>query len=227
MDLGLGNLATVKNFVLPAAIVGDTSYDGVLAAIASGIAGRFQSYCNRRFARVVNDISRFPANRSHYYLPRYPFETVASLTLRATAQDPWSDVTSAIIQKDELIGLIDFYVILADEMSLLQCTYTGGFWYETKEPTDAGYPTAQPGGQYNPSSNPTGSFGLTDPIYGAPSLQEAWLIQCLHEFQSKDRLLPEGLADRTKSRSDLRFEQMQLLPEVQNAIGQYRRYQIV
>jgi hypothetical protein len=210
MDLGLGNLATVKGFVLPESIAVDTQYDSVLQVIASGIAKRFENYCNRKFARVVGDVATFDANRTHYNLPRYPLETVTQLELRATWQDPWDDITNTIVQVDEAIGQIFFGVFMADSLVMMQCTYTGGFFYETKEPTDEGYPTAMP----------EGATALP------ADLQGAWLMQTLHEFQCKDRLLPEGLADKTKSRSDLRFEQMQLLPEVANAIEQYRRYQI-
>ena len=227
MDLGLGNLATVKAYVLPASIE-DTQWDSVLASIALGVAKRFEAYCNRKFSRVVNDISRFPGNRSHYYLERYPFETISAMTMRAVASDPWTDVLSAIVQQDERIGLIDMYVILADEMSLIQVTYTGGFWYETREPADEGYPTAQPGGQFNPVTSPNGSWGLLDPTYGAVALQQAWLSQILHEFELKDRLLPTGLVgEGQKSRTNWRLDQSVLLPEVENAIAQFRRYQMV
>jgi hypothetical protein len=67
---------------------------------------------------------------------------------------------------------------------------------------------------------------LNDPNYGAASLVGAWLMQILHEFQAKDKLLPQGLKEGM-TRHDLRFEQAQLLPEVQNAIEQFRRFQIV
>jgi hypothetical protein len=48
----------------------------------------------------------------------------------------------------------------------------------------------------------------------------------LHEFQAKDKLLPQGLKEGG-SRHDLRYEQAQLLPEVANTLAQFRRYQIV
>lgn len=222
MDLGLGNFADVKGFVLPQALQNDASYDSVLQVIARGVAERFQSYCNRKFARVVGDVCRFTANRTHYYLPRYPFETVTKLEMRATAQDPWVDITDTIIQMDETIGLIDFFVTMADATSLMQCTYTGGFWYETLEPTDAdGNPT-----EGYPSVKPESAIALIDPVKGALSLQQAWLMQVLHEFEVKDRLLPTGLSDGAKTHVASRIEQMQLLPEVENLLAQYRRYQI-
>jgi len=211
MDLGLGNLADVKNFVLPEAIVADTQYDSVLQTIASGIAERFNKYCNRKFARVAGEQVTFDAQRTFYLTPRFPFETLTKLELHATTTDVWDDITTAIVQSDPAIGWIYFGCFLGDPICLVRLTYTGGFFYETKEPTDEGYPTAVPAG--------------STPV--PPDLKGAWLMQCLHEFQCKDRLLPTGLADAVKSRTDLRFEQMQLLPEVQNAISQFRRYQIV
>jgi hypothetical protein len=230
MDLGLGNLDTVKRFVLPPLTLetGDTQYDAVLATLALGIAKRFETYCDRKFGRMANAVATFNANRSMYILPRYPLETVTSLTLRATAQDDWTDVTNLIVQQNEETGMLYFGTFIAESIVLMQCTFTGGYWYETKEPTDVGYPTAQPGGQFDPIANPTGSFGLLDPNYGAVALQQAWLSQLLHEFELKDRLLPTGLVgEGQKSRLNWRLDQSVLLPEVENAITQYRRYQIV
>jgi len=210
MDLGLGNFADVKGFVLTQGLQLDTQWDGVLQVIAGGIAERFSKYCNRKFARVVNDVATFDANRTHYHLPRYPLEIVTKVELRATYQDPWDDITNTIVQVDEAIGQVFFGVFLADSLVMMRCTYTGGYWYDITEPGDMGHPVAIPSG--------------ATPV--PPDLKGAWLMQCLHEFQCKDRLLPVGLADAVKSRTDARFEQMQLLPEVQNAIEQFRRYQI-
>jgi len=215
MDLGLGNLADVKGFVLPKSIV-DTMYDSVLSIIAKGIAGRFETYCNRKFGRVADDEVIFSANRSTYVVPRYPLENVSAMELRPTINDNWQDVLDTLIQIEEKSGLLYFGgAIGGDSMVLLRCTYTGGYWYETLEPLDAdgiatvGYPSAMP----------DGAAPVPD------DLKDAWLKQCLHEFELKDRLLPEGLANEaSKSKTNWRLDQMVLMPEVENAIAQYRRF---
>jgi hypothetical protein len=218
MDLGLGNLADVKGFVLPEAIRADMQYDAVLQVIASGIAERFSKYCNRKFSRVVDELVTFDAMRTFYLVPRFPFEVITKLEIRATTTDAWDDITTAIVQSDPAIGWIYFGCFIGDPICLVRCTYTGGFFYEAQEPLLADGVTANPA---YPTAAPAGSFPVP------PDLKGAWLMQTLHEFQCKDRLLPVGLVDATKSRSDLRFEQMQLLPEVQNALDTYRRYSML
>jgi hypothetical protein len=218
MDLGLGNLDDVKQFVLPPAIIGDTQYDKVLSVIAGGIAQAFETYCNRKFSRVVNDQVTFDAMRKFYLTPRFPFEAYSMVELRSTNTDAWEDITTAVVQDDPSIGWIYFGCFVGDPICLVRLTYTGGFFYETQEPlladgtANPAYPTAVPAGSY--------------PV--PPSLKNAWLLQCLHEFELKDRLLPSGLVgEGQKSRLNWRLDQLVLLPEVQNRIQQFIRYAIV
>ncbi len=227
MDLGLGNLDTVRKYVLPATMQQDTQWDSVIAAIALGVARRLESYCNRKFGRFENDVAQFNSNRSMYILPRYPIETITSLSLRATSTDPWQDVSELILQEDVFDGMLYFGTFIAESIVMMRAIYTGGWFYETLEPTDEGYPTAQPGGAYDPVENEDGSFALLDPRFGAADLQQAWLMQILHEFELKDRLLPTGLANEKRKAANWRLEETQLLPEVQSVVNAYRRFQVV
>jgi hypothetical protein len=216
MDLGLGNLADVKGYVLPALIAQDTQYDSVLTTIARGVAGRFESYCNRKFARVVGDQATFDAVRRFYILPRYPFETITLLEMNSAVGDEWTDTTASIVQQDPTIGWIYFGCYLGDTFCLVRCTYTGGYFYETLEPFESDGQTPTPG---FPTAVPAGSNFLP------AALKDAWLKQVIHEFELKDRLLPEGVAaNGGKSKANWRLDQMQLLPEVANAIAQFRRF---
>lgn len=227
MNLGLGNLSDVRTFVLPPElnVPGDTQYDSVLGTIAAGIAERFGLYTNRSargtscLGYLANDQALFDAHRTHYWLPRYPVTSLAKLEMCSTVDGAWSDVTSAIIQQDLSIGFLDFGAYLGDRILQLRCTYTGGYWFETLEPTDAngvatvGYPSAVPSGA----------------ALLPASLKSAWLTQVLHEFQLKDRLLPESITGDKGSHKGAawRLDQMQLLPEVQNVLNQFRRMQVV
>ena len=220
MDLGLGTLNDVKQFVLPALYLEnkDTQYDSVLGVIAKSVAGRFEKYCDRKFGRVVGDQCKFDANRSMYVLPRYPVEVLTALELRAVLIDDWSDVLNTVIQMDETAGIIKFGGWMSDSLVQMRATWTGGYWYETQEPLQPDGVTPNP--DY-PSTMPEGATPLPDDLKGA------WLNQIHHEFQLKDQLLPEGVANGAqKSRLNWRLDQAVLLPEVQNVIEQYRRYQI-
>jgi hypothetical protein len=86
----------------------------------------------------------------------------------------------------------------------LRFTYTGGFWFETAEPTDVGYPTAQP----------AGSEALPD------DLLHAWLTQCALQFQLHD-ILGNTLAEKKPSTPPL--AELKWVPQVEDVLRDYRR----
>jgi hypothetical protein len=79
MDLGLGNLDTLKAYCQQPAVQADTAFDQVLEAIGKGAASTMQEYCNRDFGRAVGTIDEFTANRSFWIARRYPVESISAL----------------------------------------------------------------------------------------------------------------------------------------------------
>lgn len=207
MDLGLGTLIEVKRHVLTPALVAATTYDARLSAIAKGVAGQMERFCNRKFARVAGDAFRSPADRSSLVLARYPIEEVTSLEIKFTEDQGWQQLDrSLLVQIANDKGLIQFYVRPGTYLAQLRVTYTGGFWYETKEPTDNGYPTAQP----------AGSTLLPD------ELKLAWLQQTARVWELMDKL-GTGIT-KQGGEGAANLGQVEMTPEVKQVLLSYRRF---
>lgn len=174
MNLGLGNLDSLKTHCLQASAQADTSFDDVLAAIGKGVAAAMQGYCNRDFARASGKIDQFSADRSYWIARAYPVEALTSLETQDSYGGAWTAQTlSSVLASSALDrGLIDFGGQLGSSLTRARLTYTGGYFFETLEPDDEGYPTA----------TPAGSTALPD------DLRLAWLTQCNAWFIKRDKL---------------------------------------
>lgn len=180
MNAGLGNLATLKAFVLPEAMVAQTTFDARMATIGRGAAAAFERFLNRQLAYAVADTFETPANKSYVSLPRFPLVEVIDIAERDTAQDEFASlgaVNEVALNISENSGLVEFGVITAPSSSRLRVTYTGGYWFETREPADMGYPSAQP----------AGSTALPE------DLKEAWLLHCQKIFERTRALSTAGV----------------------------------
>ncbi|MDR3405121.1 MAG: hypothetical protein P4L99_21685 [Chthoniobacter sp.] len=207
MNLGLGNLAVLKGFVLPEAQAATTDYDARLQAIGKGFAAHLENWCNRKFGYVANDTFTCTANRSYVALPRYPLITVADIAERDTAQDAFTSlgpVNEVALNISEPAGIVEFGFITAPYFARLQFTYTGGFWFETLEPTDDGYPSTIPEG--------------ATPLPG--DLQQAWLLGCQRIFERSRTLSLQGIKDITRAGVQL----LNLDEEVQGLVAPFRRF---
>src|SRR6185503_741 len=89
MNLGLGNLDELKRHLLSESMRAQTDYDAKITAIGRGVAGQFDKYCNRSFERAVDAKAEFNSDRDHYYLPRYPIESITSVEQRTTLAEGW------------------------------------------------------------------------------------------------------------------------------------------
>lgn len=205
MNAGFANLYTLKSQVLSASLVSGTDYDAKLTAIGLGVAGLFEQYCNRAFRRVVADTVIFSAGRPNYYLPRFPLEAVTKLETRSLKSDSWTEDTSQPASWNESTGLIDFGLTLGDAAMQVRVTYTGGYFWDEKEPADNGYPTSQP----------SGSTALPE------VLKLAWFLQCAEVWNKMDKL---GLGlvnapDKTTATGTLDFT-----PLVKEMLHPFRRF---
>jgi hypothetical protein len=175
MNAGLTNLDTLRKNLLAGSLAGQVQFDEVIKDIGLGICGMMENYCNRKFARVVGDRESFQGDRASFVLPRYPIEEVTAVETRLTSSDAFVVKDLSLIQSvSEESGV----VYLPDNSdsgpywSKVRFTYTGGFWFETLEPDDENYPSAQPA-------------GTTALPY---DLRLAWLLQCREVWNKIDKL---------------------------------------
>ena len=200
----LGSLNFLKGQLLAEALRVDTAYDAALTAIGTGVAGQFEQWCNRKFARVADDTCTFSADRDHFYLPRTPLESIASVELKTGHATDFAAITDAIANSDYHSGLIYFAGGVAHWSDTVRVTYTGGFWFDTSEDATGAMPegaTALPG-----------------------ELQLAWILQCQEVWNKKDKL-GLGLAGTDPDKKPS-FSTLELLPNVKETLAAFRRYQI-
>lgn len=210
MNLGLGNLNDLKTFILPESIRAQTDKNAVLQSIGKGVSGLMERMCNRWFARTVGAQDVFSADRDGWTLSRFPVESITSVEVKTTDAEGWVAQTGLIDVSHLERGLILFSGLPADPRSLVRITYTGGYFFETLEPTDGGYPTA----------TPSGSTAVPD------SLKLAWLSQCQAVFEGKDHLLPKGISRETGDTVPLNLGDIKLLPSVADTLRHFTRYQL-
>jgi hypothetical protein len=134
MDLGLGNLITLKRHLLSPAMQLQSDFDVVIADLGKGLAGQFEKFCNRSFARVASGTAEFSGDRDSVYLPRYPIESITKVETKASELTGWLEVTTQAVQQiKETSGWLYFGGMLGDWTTRVRVTYTGGYWYDTSE----------------------------------------------------------------------------------------------
>ncbi len=213
MNAGLSNLITLKSWLLPAGLVAATTYDVQIAAIGKGVAAELERYCNRKFLRTVADTFECSADLRHQVLPRYPIEALTKIEIRYSLADGWADqgvISDLVWNIAEQAGLVTFPIRPGFNQARLRFTWTGGYFFETLEPTDGGYPTAVP----------SGSFALP------ADLILAWQLQCEHIWTQRDKL---GLAigkdvHSENARVIPSLAQIELLPTVRAKLVPLIRY---
>lgn len=211
MNVGLGNLATLKRHLLPASMLSQTSFDPLITDLGLGVAARFEQYCNRKFIRAVNATEVFPADRSHFLFSRFPIESISLSEVKLTEADGWVVQASGFIRSiDQIAGVVytPGQVDVGPYYAQVRFTFTGGYFFETLEPTDGGYPTAQP----------NGSTILPD------DLRLAWLLQCRQAWDLIDKL---GTSIATEPKKNNALADLQLTPEVKRTLDNYGRMELI
>jgi hypothetical protein len=214
VNAGLSNLTRLKAYVLAAALRAATDYDDQIVAIGQGVAGAFENYCNRKFARAAGTQQVISADRCQFLLSRLPLEAVTAVDLKMKESDGWAPQDlNDIIAIDLANGIIN-YPERADVgpwYAQVRFTYTGGYFWEQLEPADVGYPTAAPAG------------AATLP----PDLLSAWLIQCEIVWKMRDKLGAGITQGDGKGRGPVyEINDLDLAPLVKNMLSQYVRYQL-
>jgi hypothetical protein len=95
-----------------------------------------------------------------------------------------------------------------DFLQRLRVTYAGGYFFETLEPSDEGYPTAAP----------EGAAALPD------DLQRAWVLQCQAEMRGTQLLDGGAGAVPSASTGVEKATGMDLQERVKEILKPYRRF---
>ncbi|MDR1192187.1 MAG: hypothetical protein LBK60_11100 [Verrucomicrobiales bacterium] len=205
MNTGLGNLAALKDFILPAPMREQDDYDAMLAAIGAGVAAQVARFCNRKLAWAVDDTHDFPAGAPRYWLPRAPVASLAKIETLGASGEPVGELSGFIWNR---AGLVDLRALTVSA-EWLRATYTGGYWFETLEPTDDGFPSAPPAGA----------------TLLPADLRLAWLLQSQFVFEGKDHLLPKGLKDNQMIMTSTK--DVKLTDGVKEMLRAFVRYQLL
>jgi len=206
MNAGFSNLTALKAQMLSRDMRPRTDFDAQLLALGLGVAAAFDTFCNRRFARAADDFFTTTGGRASLILPRLPLEEVAAVETRDRAADDWTDQTSDLDYYNPDSGLVRFATTL--DAGQIRVTYTGGYHWEVKEPTDAGYPTAVPAG------------AATIPA----DVLTAWHLQCQALWRASDKL-GTGLAKEPDSQGGTSaLTNIELIPAAKALLAGYVRY---
>jgi len=203
MNAGLSSLATLKKHLLGEAIRASTEFDDVIKDIGLGAAELCENHCNRKFAYVVGEQQIISGDREHYYLPRFPLVSVASVETRYQQNDVWTLQPDQPFQINLQSGLVEFLANISPRPGQIRITWTGGYWYDTTED--------------NTGVQPNSSTALP------AALKLAWLTQCRAMWQAVDRLGTD-LADKKADNTALNA--LELLPAVKSMLNAFIRYQL-
>jgi hypothetical protein len=218
MNCGLSNLETLKRYLLADSLAGETRFDLTLQLIGAAVKGLFEQFCNRRLDYKVNDTMEFTGSRPHYYLPRFPMSGVTKIEMRYFQTDDWTEITGQPISVSYETGLVHFGYVLGRDPLRVRATWSGGYWFETLEPEDDGFPSVKP--------------EVTDPlalknggtVTALPEeLRGAFLFQCEAIWAARDKL-GTGLVDKPEAQSAM--GKMELTPMVTTILRQFIRYQL-
>lgn len=208
MNAGLANLATLRAFLLPVALQAGTDDDVALLEIGLGVAGAMERYCGRRFPRAVAVADIFGADRCQFVLARFPVEAVTKIERKLNEAEGYLEQSLVdAVQSIDLGNGIVYFPDNADAgpyYAQMRFTYTGGYFFNVKEPADNGYPTAQP----------SGSTALPD------DLRLAWLLQCGEVWNKMDKL---GTSIAEKPDASNLTSALTLAPLVKQTLDGYRR----
>jgi len=207
----LSSLTYLKAQLLAEALREGTEYDAQIRALGAGVAGALDNFCNRKFAYAANDTVIFSGDRAHYYLPRYPLNDAADLTVetRVARTDAWAELDATLTTNPQT-GLLDFGFELGSPLVQVRVTYTGGYWFDTSE---AGSGTL-----------PAGATALAD---SAPDVLAAWLLQCKKVWEVADplggRIVPSKDVPQLVG---LSLAGLELIPIVKEMLRPHMRYQL-
>lgn len=209
MNAGLANRDRLKKHLLAISLAGEVRFDALIEDIGLGVAALMENFCNRKFLRVVDDTETFQADRASFMLPRYPVETISRIELKLKDSDDFVEQDSSIIQSTSKDSGLVYFAEVPDAgpyWAEVRFTFTGGYWFETLEPEEDGYPSACPAGAKQLPSD----------------LRLAWLIQCREVWNKIDKL-GTGIVDSPDKQT--KVDALELSPLVKRILQNFVQMQ--
>jgi hypothetical protein len=207
MNAGLGNLALLKAHLLAAGLQAATEFDTRALAIGKGVAAMIDTFTNRKMAYAVDYQEIIMGDRDHYFVERFPFVTISAIEMKYFRTDNWTSITDQPISENPISGLVHFGYTLGRNPLQCRLTYTGGYWFETKDQGEDGFPSAPP----------DGVSLLPDDV------QLAWLLQSAEVWNKIDKL-GAGIAQEPDAMS--KIGSLELSPFVKQMLRPHVRYQL-
>lgn len=182
--------------------ISDSDYDVMIAAIVSGLTGRFDAFCGRTLLQTAADVTEYYTGLSqHLQLNRYP---VIAITSVKEAWDRDFDSATALTAEEDYwpMSLGKNGILYREAIrwpvkpDSIQVIYRGGYAAAGEEPGSS--ETALPA-----------------------EIREAALQQATFIYKRRDDIGLSGVGFEGGSIS--KFAAMKLLPDVEEVLKQYRR----
>lgn len=173
----------------------DVKDDATLNGFLSLVSGRFEKFCNRKFARDAAATCVFRGDELDLRVDRYPIESVTSFHLKTNETEGWvAEVSDYLISGSRAI--VTLPASLGTQEQLLRVTFAGGFVL--------------------PDSTPSaGQTALPDEI------EQSCIEQAAYLWQRKNEL---GLTSVSADNSSIQqFAAMDLLPGVKEVLKKFER----
>lgn len=208
MNVGLGNLTSLKQQILNDTIRAKTEYDVKVAAIGRGVAASFDQYCCRKIAYAELHTDIFNADRQCWILQGYPVVSISSVAIRTDLVSDWISqgaISGALTNWDAHSGLVEFGFIQGSGATQVRIQYSGGYWFDDTE---------------------DGTGEQPDSATALPSdLITAWHLQCQNVWEKNDPLAKNFVGDTKNALVGLSLAGLDLVPAVKQTLERYRRIQ--
>ena len=200
LSAGFSTVTWLKSRLLPTAATDDTDHDDTIAALGRSVAGQFDRFCGRDFARAAGATDTFNARATAWVLTRYPVEEIASVVVRAPGGGS-IELDAGEWQIDEVSGVLETVSIAGSRLDKIVITYTGGYWPDPRDGTVM----------------PAEANALPADVL------EAWVAQCQHEAESRGLFNAVSLRAQ-KDESEPRTAALGLLDHVAEILNPHRRF---
>jgi hypothetical protein len=200
LSAGFATVTYLKSRLMPDAAADETEWDMTIAALGKSVAGKFDRFCNRTFARTEGKQDTFTARGSAWVLSCYPVEAIDSVILK-DRDGSTSEIDAGEWSVDETCGLLETNSIAGARTQKVVVTYDGGYWLD---PRDG-------------SAMPAESNALPADVL------EAWVLQCQHE--AENRGVFHAVSMRSQSEGETpKTADLTLLAAVKETLNPFRRF---
>lgn len=120
-------LTNLKAAVLPPALASRTDWDVPIQAIGDGVAAAFAQHCNRLFAYDAAAVYETAGEKNFLSLPLYPIASITEIAMKYAFDAAYVAEAGVVANFHAESGIVEFATTLGDHLSLIRCTYAGGY----------------------------------------------------------------------------------------------------